>query len=235
MRSCLIQLIVLFCVGFALVWFGLPLGAGWLATTALNASGFTGTDTTIAVSANPPPILLTGRADSIHLTSTKVGVRDLHAASVDLTLTGVNLIGRKFETAHGTLGGVTVATPDGRSATISHVALDGSASAASASLTMTTVEAASLAESQLKAQAHVTSKVTFKAPDRMTITVNGRAQGGRMIAVGGSLVLVPDGGALPTVTLIAPSDGNPFKITSVSVMPLGLMLAGTMDLQSILF
>lgn len=235
MRSCLIQLIVLLGLGFVLVWFVLPLGAGWLATTALNATGFTGTDTTVVVSANPPPVLLTGRADSIHLTSTKVGVRDLHAAAVDLTLSTVNLIGRTFETASGTLDMVAVATPDGSSTTVSRVTIDGSSVAARAVLTMTTAEAAKLIESQLKAQANVTGKVTFQAPDRMTVTINGKSQSGRMIAVNGALVVVPDGGALPTVTLIAPGEGNPFKVTTVKVTGAGVTLAGTIDLQSILF
>ena len=86
MRSCLIQLLVLIAMVFALLWFGLPLGADWLATNSLNASGFTGTGTKVDVSAYPPPVLLTGHADSIHLTSSQVGIGDLYAASIDLTL-----------------------------------------------------------------------------------------------------------------------------------------------------
>jgi len=62
MRSCLIQLLVLIAMVFALLWFGLPLGADWLATNSLNASGFTGTGTKVDVSAYPPPVLLTGHA-----------------------------------------------------------------------------------------------------------------------------------------------------------------------------
>ena len=34
MRSCLIQLLMTVAVIFALLWFGLPFGASWLATTA---------------------------------------------------------------------------------------------------------------------------------------------------------------------------------------------------------
>ena len=47
MRSCLIQLLIAVAVIFALLWFGLPFGASWLATNALNAAGFTGTDTKV--------------------------------------------------------------------------------------------------------------------------------------------------------------------------------------------
>ena len=57
MRSCLIQLLILVVVVFALLWFGLPVGASWLATNALNASGFSGTDTKVSGVGEPaaPP------------------------------------------------------------------------------------------------------------------------------------------------------------------------------------
>ena len=98
MRSCLIQLLLTVAVIFALLWFGLPFGASWLATNALGAVGFSGTDTTVEVKANLPPRILTGYADSIHLTSTQVGVGDLHAANIDLTLGRVELFARKIGT-----------------------------------------------------------------------------------------------------------------------------------------
>ena len=62
MRSCLIQLLLMVAVIFALLWFGLPFGASWLATNALRAVGFTGTDTRVEVSANLPPRILLGHA-----------------------------------------------------------------------------------------------------------------------------------------------------------------------------
>jgi hypothetical protein len=81
MRSCLIQLLVMVAAVFALLWFGLPFGAGWLATNALNAAGFTGTDTRVVVSSDLPPSILLGHADTIRLTSSQVSVGDLHAAT----------------------------------------------------------------------------------------------------------------------------------------------------------
>lgn len=105
MRSCLIRLLILIALVFALLWFGLPIGASWLATNALNASGFTGTGTKVEVSSNPPPLLLLGHADSIHLTSSQVGIGDLHAAGVDLTLGKVELFSRQIGSVTGTLRG----------------------------------------------------------------------------------------------------------------------------------
>ena len=238
MRSCLVQLVILLAVGFALLWIGLPLGAGWLATTALNANGFTGTDTKVVVTSNPPPLLLTGHADSIHLTSTKASVHGLEAGAVDLVLTGVDLIGRKFDTVSGSLDQVTVTTPDGQPVTVGHVAISGTATAATASLTMTNAQAQSLAESELRAklnaQASVSIKVTLKAPDRMTISINGKSQSARLIVAGGALLLVPDGNSIPTVTLVTPGAGNPFQITGVTLNSAGATLTATIDIQSLL-
>src|ERR1035437_4019771 len=113
MRSCLIQLLLELALLFAILWFGLPLGAGFLATSALNASGFTGTNTSVEVSANPPPALLTGKADTIRIRSDSVYVGDLRAASMDVTLHDVGLLSRKIGSVDGTLDGVRIAVPSG--------------------------------------------------------------------------------------------------------------------------
>lgn len=234
MRSCLIQLVLLFVVAFCLLWFALPLGVSTLATGALNASGFSGTDTKVEVSANPPPLLLTGHADKIHITSSQVSISDLHAASVDVTLGDVDMLGRKIGTVSGTLDGVRVAAPNGDPVTIDEVTLDGSATATTATSRMSVATAQALVESQLKAQTGVAAKVVLKGPNLATITINGKPQPGRLLTISGSLLLVPDGNTLPTVTLIAPGGGNPFRVTSVTVGLAGVMLVGTIDVQDLL-
>lgn len=234
MRSCLIQLVLLFVVAFCLLWFALPLGVSALATGALNASGFSGTDTKVEVSANPPPLLLTGHADKIHITSSQVSISDLHAAGVDVTLGDVDMLGRKIGTVSGTLDGVRVAAPNGDPVTIDEVILDGSATATTATSRMSVATAQALVESQLKAQTGVAAKVVIKGPNLVTITINGKPQPGRLLTISGSLLLVPDGNTLPTVTLIAPGGGNPFRVTSVTVGLAGVMLVGTIDVQDLL-
>jgi hypothetical protein len=233
MRSCLIQLLVLVAVVFALLWFGLPFGASWLATNALNAGGFTGTDTKVDVSAYPPPVLLTGHADSIHLTSSQVGIGDLHAASLDLTLGKVELFSRQIGTVAGTLEGVRVAAPDGQPVTVDTVKLSGAASSASAEMGVSMAEAQRLAVAQLKSLG-IVATVTLAAPNRITVTAGGRSQPGRLVAVAGALVLVPDGDALPTVTLMEPGSGNPFQLSSVAIAADHLTLVGTIDVQALL-
>jgi hypothetical protein len=233
-RSCLIQLVLSAVIIFALLWFGLPLGASWLATNALNAAGFTGTDTSVQVSANLPPRILLGHADEIHITSTEVGVGDLHAGAVDLTLGDVELFDRKIGTVDGTLTGVLVPAPNGDPITIDSATIDGTGTAATARLTTSSAEVIQLAESQFEAQTGVAATVTLAAPAKVTVTVKGKAEPARLVVLDGAIELVPTDPILPPVPLIAAGAGNPFQFTSIAVGAGTVTLVGTIDVQSLL-
>ena len=234
MRSCLIQLLVTAAVIFALLWFGLPFGASWLATTALNSAGFAGTDTRVQVSANLPPRILLGHADKIRLTSTQVGVGDLHAAEMDVTLGNVEFFDRTIGTVAGTLTDVRVPSSNGDPITISTATLNGVGTAATATLALSTAEVAQLGQNQLQTQTGIPSTVKLAAPDKVTITVNGKAEAARLVAQNGAIVVVPASSALPMVTLIDNGTGNPFYFTSVAVGVSTVTLVGTIDVQSLL-
>jgi hypothetical protein len=219
---------------FALLWFGLPFGASWLATNALTAAGFTGTDTKVTVSADLPPRILLGHADRIRLTATDASVGGLYAASIDVTLCDVELIDRTFTSVHGTLTGVRVPAPNGDPVTIDSVSVDGAGTAADATLTMSIAEAESLGTSQIKSQIGTQATVKLSAPNIATANINGHAAPGHLVVRNGELLLVPDSTALPTVTLIGAGHGNPFTFTSVRVGADTVTLDGTIDLQSLL-
>jgi len=234
MRSCLIQLLVTAAVIFALLWFGLPFGAGWLATNALNAAGFTGTDTKVAVSAGLPPRILLGHADNIRLTSTRVSVGDLHASAVDITLADVELFDRTVGGVHGNLNGVHVPTPNGAFVTAQTVVVDGAGTNATATLTLSNSELEGLALAQLKSQKLPVTAVKLVAPDKVTITVSGQSKTGRLMTKGGAVQAVFTGFTPSTVTLIAAGSGNPFQFTSIAVGSSTVTLVGTIDLQALL-
>lgn len=234
MRSCLIQILITMAVIFALLWFGLPFGASWLATNALTAAGFTGTNTKVEVSADLPPRILLGHADTIRLTSSQVSVGDLHAATIDMSLGGVELIDRKISSVFGTLTGVRVPAPNGDPVTIDTVAVQGTGTAADATLTTSNAEAESLAESQLKAQTGIVATVKLQAPDIATVIISKQSQKGHLRVNAGALQLVPVSGSVPTVTLIDAGNGNPFKLTSVAVGANAITLGGTIDFETLL-
>ena len=234
MRSCLLQILITVGLIFCLVWFALPLGVAVLVEGALDAGGFSGTSTKVEVSASPPFELLSGHADRIHITSTDARMGDLHAASVDVTLRDVNLISRDIGTVTGTFGGVRIAAPNGEPVAIDSVSLTGEADATQATATLSTATAQKLAQSQLKAQTGISSTVTFKGPDAVTLVVNGKSEVGRLVAINGALVLVPNNSGLPSVTLVAPGSGNPFHVTGVRIDQKTMTLTGTLDTQAML-
>jgi len=234
MRSCLIQIVIMLAVVFCLLWFGLPLGVSALATAALNATGFSGTDTKVEVTADPPFMLLTGHADTIRIRSSDARMGDLHAASVDVTLGSVDLLSRNIGTVTGTLDGVRVAAPNGDPVPIDQVTLQGSSTATSATATLSVAEAEALAESQLKAQTGIVATVALKGPNLVTVTGGGKSQPGHLVTSNGSLLLVPNGNTLPTVTLIAPGTANPLRVTSVSISSASVTLVGTINIQNLL-
>jgi hypothetical protein len=234
MRSCLIQVFIAIAIVFCLLWFALPLGVSALATGALNAGGFSGTDTKVEVSASPPPLLLTGHADRVHITSTQVSMGDLHAANVDVTLGDVELLSRKMKTVTGTLGGVRVAAPDGQPVMLDLVTLNGSATATTATATMTIATAEALAEAELKAQTGVVGSVSLKSPNKVTLTISGKSQSGRLETTNGNLLLIPNIGLLAPITLIAPGSGNPFHVTAVQIGTDTVTIVGTIDVEQLL-
>jgi hypothetical protein len=234
MRSCLIQLLVLIAVVFALLWFGLPLGAGWLASNALNASGFSGTGTKVDVSSNPPPLLLTGRADTIHITSSQVSVGDLHAASLDFTLEGVSLLDRTIDTVDGTLTDVKMPSPDGKTVVAESASLNGPGTKAQAALNMSKSVIESLASQQLKSQTGISATVTLAEPNKVTVKIGSQSQTGTIQVRNNELDIVPASASLPTVALLKSSDGNPFMLTSVGISGNVVTLRGVIDVQALL-
>lgn len=232
MRSCLIQILIALAVVILLLWFALPLAVGALATGALNAAGFTGSDTRVEVTANPPPMLLTGRG-TVHITSSQVSLSDLHAAGVDVTLGDVDLLSRKIGTVNGTLTGVQVAAPNGDAVSIDKVTLAGPADDTIATCSMSIAAAEALAESQLAAQG-VEATVDLAAPNAVTLGVGGKSYKGRLVASEGSLLLVPESSAMPTVLLIRPGSGNPFHVYSVAIEETDVTLTGTIDVDDLL-
>jgi len=233
MRSCLIQLLLEAALLFALLWFGLPLGTSFLATSALNASGFTGTHTSVEVSSNPPPLLLTGKADTIRIRSDSVYVGDLKASSIDVTLHDVELLSRKIGSVDGTLEGVRIAVPSGDPVTVDKVEISGVASAADAKLTVSTEAVASLAVTMLAANS-IKATLSLQEPNAVTIVASGKRVSGTLAVSNGTLLMVPTSKSILPIALIVPGTGNPFKLSSVAVKGQQVTLGGTIDVQTLL-
>lgn len=233
-RSCLIQLVVLVVAAVAVLWLALPVAAGALALTALQAGGFSGTATSVDVAANPPLVLLVGHADRLRIRSTDASLGDLHAAGLDLTLADVDLFARRAVSIDGALSGVSLPAVDGATVTAARVSVHGLAGSAAAIAEVDTEGARELAVTALRVATGLSAGVTLTSPNRLSVAIPGRQVGARLVVESGALVLRPDSAALPVVTLLRPGAGQPFRLTGVSVTETGLALQGTIDVNALL-
>jgi hypothetical protein len=234
MRSCLIQFVIMIAVIFALLWFGLPFGASWLATNVLNAAGFSGTNTKVTVSADLPPRILLGHADRVRITSSQVTVGDLKADAIDVTLGDVDLLKRTIGSARGTLTGVHMVTANGDPVTFDTVTINGVGTGATATLTMPSADLGDMVLAQLKAQKLKATSVTFAAPNVVTVTVGKQSKKGQVLVKNGALQVTVACFSPSTITVMDAGTGNPFHFTSVSVAGGTVTLVGTIDLESLL-
>ena len=76
--------------------------------------------------------------------------------------------------------------------------------------------------------------MTLQEPDAVTILVAGKKQTGSLAVSNGTLLLVSATRGIPTIALIVPGSGNPFKLTSVAVKGQQVTLGGTIDVQALL-
>ncbi len=112
-RGCLLTLIALVAVVAALLWLALPPLAGTLVQGALVAGGLEAASTVVTVTADPPPRLLTLKADEVDVHATNASIHGLSAADLEVTLHDVDLLDRTFSRLDGTLRGVRLSDADG--------------------------------------------------------------------------------------------------------------------------
>jgi hypothetical protein len=187
----------------------------------------------VEVSSNPPPLLLTGKADTIRIRSDSVYVGDLKASSIDVTLHDVELLTRKIGSVDGTLEGVRIAVPSGDPVTADKVEISGVASAADAKLTVSTEAVASLAVTMLAANS-IKATLSLQEPNAVTIVASGKKVSGTLAVSNGTLLMVPTSKSILPIALIVPGTGNPFKLSSVAVKGQQVTLGGTIDVQTLL-
>jgi hypothetical protein len=84
MRGCLFILVLAAGVIGAVAWFGSPVLASVVIDSALRGAGYEAATSTVTATADPPPKLLTGRADRVRIQGSDVDFRTFHAASLDL-------------------------------------------------------------------------------------------------------------------------------------------------------
>lgn len=233
MRGCLITIAVLVVVALAAVWLALPPLIGTLAQGALVAAGFAAEATTVTVEADPPPELLTLRADAIRVQATNARFHGVEAVDVDVTLHDVQLVERTFETLDGTLRFVTFpATGDRPEISVPEARLSGDPDHVRATMTFPAPAARDLAAAAIEGRVGVPpSEVSLTGPDRVRIAAGGQTIEARLaVRDDGALLLLPQpSGTIGPIVLVEPGPEVPFRIVSFRVLDGGLVVVATFD------
>jgi hypothetical protein len=232
MRGCLFILVLAAAVLAAVAWFGAPILASTVITAALEGSGFHAGSATITASSDPPPKLLLGRADRVEIAATDVSFRTFHAASLDLVLTDVDVVGRTAARISGRIGAAELITTDGESPT-ADVAIDGEAGAAVAAIVVdaATVDRVVKATFQRKFGVAV-SATSLVAPDTLRISAPGATVEGRLtVDASGAIALSTPLGSSPILSL---DPSFPLRLTGVRVVDGALRIDGTLDAEALL-
>jgi hypothetical protein len=230
MRGCLTFILLVVVVVGAMAWVGLPTVASTGITAALAASGLSGTDTKVTVTANPPLDLATLHADRVEVQTTDAHWNDLTAATLDITLDNVSLAARSFATIDGRMTGATLRDGALRS---DLVTISGSSAKAHADIAVSATEvqrvALNAAEQTIGTRP---GKVTLAPPDQVTLQVAGRTLKGRLVVNADGLLLLVQG--VGSVPLVGPSTRTPLTLTTVKVTAGGgLLLGADLDLGSL--
>ena len=232
MRGCLSVLVIAALFVVVGAWFGGPPIAAALVSTGLTSSGFHSNDLAVTVQADPPLALALGRADRVVVSGTDVAWNGLTADTLDLTLHGVDLIGRTADQANGVLTGVELPNvdPPGSKASVD-IAGPGDSAVVTITIDGATVEAMAIEAFDQKLGVRPSS-ATLTEPNVIRFKAGPvTAAGALTIGPGGSLdVSTP----LGTVTVLEPSPSQPIHLTSVAVENGSLVLTGTLDVSDLL-
>jgi hypothetical protein len=232
MRGCLFVLVLAAAVLGSAAWFGSPLLASAAVAAALQNGGYHAASSTVTASADPPPRLLIGRADRIEIVGTDVSFRTFRAASLDLVLTDVDLVGRTAGTISGRISGAEMTTADGTPAS-ADVAIDGSAGAARAAILVDAATVDRVVKATFRHRFGVSVTGTqLVAPDTLRISATGATVEGRLtIDPNGALAISTALGSAPILSL---DPSFPLRLTGVGVADGNLRIDGTLDAEALL-
>ena len=236
MRGCLSVIVLAAAFAAAALWFGGPTAAAFLVDGALTTAGFQAAERHVAVEADPPLELATGKADAVRLRATDAEFpAGVTADELDLALGGVDVLDRDFETVTGRLEGAAVEAVGGGAIGPMTVDVDGPADAAEVTAHLPAASFLPLVRGALaNAIGASPGDVRLTAPDRVTFSVGGVGANGRILVDDGALALrVSVPGADPeTLTIFDPPAA--LEVRDARVDEDGLTLEGQLDVEDLI-
>jgi hypothetical protein len=155
----------------------------------------------------------------------------MRAASLSLTLSNVDLLGRRFARLDGTLEDVSIDASDGTVINARSITLRGPADGATATVRLTEDVVKRLLTDGIRAQAGLrVGSVTLAPPNRIRFTAGLSIDGRFDVGADGSLGVVTSGGGSRFTLFEPPPD---LRLTNASVVGSDLVLVGTMSLADL--
>jgi hypothetical protein len=226
-RGCLFTLLLGIVALTLLVTIGLPQVAAGALTGAVTTAGLHADDTTVTVSSDPPTDLIGLHADRVRITAMDATFRGLQIGSLDVTLTGVDLLGRTAASVDGRLGQVVIPGVASRPLTLATIRLSGGGDTITAATTVPVAQAKTLVADAVEATLGIRpTSVSLTAPDKVKVTEAGTVVHGRLsVTSSGDLVVdVLDGPAAgQQVVVLAGGQDLPIRLSSMSVTAAGAL------------
>ncbi len=227
MRTFLRFLLIATALIGVLVFVVLPLVAGPILGSLAQGSGVAGEDLTVDVDASGPQ-LLSGNADGLRLRGGGLQLGATKVGSYDLTLGGVSLFERSFDTVEGTLNDVRLGS-GGRAVALRSLELDGAAAAARARGQVSEREGERLIREAVQ-RAGVRVDDVVLEDGRVLLRTGSRTSTARLGVDDGAVIARVEGGR--TVELLGGDASDRWRIDEISVTSDGLSLEGTLDVRS---
>ena len=171
--------------------------------------------------------LVTGRVAALRVRGTDVNVQGVIVGDLDVTLHGVSLGPRTFDSLEGRLHNVRVRIPGGPQITIDSVGVTGPSATVTA-VGHLAADQAAIVIRDAAARAGVRLDTVILRQGSVQVAQGSVAASASLAVKDGVLVLVP-GRALPTVELLRPAPDSGWTLRAVTVGPDGIDLAGTID------
>ena len=212
----------------------LPLLVGAAAPTLLSFAGVRGTNTAVSLEAGPLS-LLGGAVDRLTFSSTDLDLAGRgHAGSLQATLSGLSVPGRRFVDSQISATDITFTTAnDGQPFSMRSISGSGPSSAIAVRAFFDRADLLSLLalEGADKYSGGTTSGLTL-GTDHFVLQTSGGAKSGALSIAAGAVVFTPDQG--PAQVVYTPKAGAVWHLTGVTIAPTGVTLTGTVDLTRLL-
>jgi hypothetical protein len=207
----------------------LPLVAGPILTGMVRDMGLRSDTLRVSVELFDP-MLVVGRPRAVHVVASGVDLSPAGIGSFELTLGGVSLFDRTWQTVDGELRDISVTT-GGERFNVGSVRVTGDAAAAQATARLSAPEIEALIRYTARREGLPLDDVQLTSAG-IRVTINGIEGSGRLEVRGGALVLIPGTGT-GGIPLLQPAPSDAWQLEEAWISDDAVNVRGVVDTTSL--